>query len=401
VKTVYPTRPCPICEAKTREVLFNQRFEPIPGLMLTDGYDVVVCGECGFVFADKIPPKEVFDRYYSEASKYEFSHQGGQQHAAEVERLAKLAKWIAGKVPTTARLVDAGCATGELLVQLRRQGFTQLTGLDPSHACVEFARSRHGLRVIQGVLGRHEVDELPFEALILSAVLEHIPDLLPFVQQLESWLLPQGLLVVEVPDAERFSNTVNAPFQEFSVEHVNFFSSASLTNLMGKSGFIHLATRQEAVSAGAGLVGCVLTMLFQRVGQSSVPTRETVSEHGIRAYLSACQEWMDHEQQLISELVESQEPVLIWGTGTLCQRLLATTRLSQANISAFIDSNPHYQGKVLAGRRIIAPAELTDYREPVLISSWTFFEEIRAQIRQDLKLNNKIIRIHGSENAGR
>jgi FlaA1/EpsC-like NDP-sugar epimerase len=100
------------------------------------------------------------------------------------------------------------------------------------------------------------------------------------------------------------------------------------------------------------------------------------------------------EQQLIRGLVSTQRPILVWGAGTLCQRLLATTDLSQANIQAFIDSNPHYHGKKLCGRPVLAPSELARYAEPVLISSWAFYEEICAQIRNGLKLDNEIIAIH-------
>ena len=46
-------RPCPVCESLAdREVLHRQRFIEGP---LGDGYDVVVCRNCGTGFADGIP----------------------------------------------------------------------------------------------------------------------------------------------------------------------------------------------------------------------------------------------------------------------------------------------------------------------------------------------------------
>ncbi len=359
-----------------------------------DGYDVVVCRGCGFVFADRMPPKEAFDRYYANASKYEFSHRAGQQQSAEVERLAGLADWIAANVPIAARLLDAGCATGELLVQLRQRGFTSLTGLDPSLRCVEYARRHHGLRMIQGVLGRKPANEPLLDALVLSAVLEHIPDLKPFIEQLLQWLTPCGLLVVEVPDAEHFAEGVNAPFQEFSVEHVNFFSAASLANLLGGFGFSPQATRHQICSVGPGVTGAALTMLFKRGAPLAAPVLESISEAGIRAYLSACQAWADEERQLVQRLVREQTAILVWGTGTICQRLLATAELGRANIQAFIDSNPHYQGKQLAGRTFLAPKDIGSRPEPILITSWMYQKEIEEQIRRALDLGNRIIRLH-------
>ncbi len=359
-----------------------------------DCYDIVACCGCGFVFADQLPPKAAFDHYYARASKYEFSHRGGQQQSAEVERLAELVDWIAANVPGTARLLDAGCATGELLVQLRQRGFTSLTGLDPSPACVEYARRHHGLRMIQGVPGRKPAAEAPFDVLVLSAVLEHIPDLRPFVEQLGRWLTPQGMLIVEVPDAEHFAKGVNAPFQEFSVEHVNFFSKASLANLLGGFGFSPQAARHQVCSVGPGITGATLTMLFKRGTAPAAPVLETISETGVRAYLSSCKAWVDEETQLVQRLVREQTPVLVWGTGTICQRLLATAELGRANIQAFVDSNPHYQGKQLAGRTVLAPKDIGSRPEPILITSWMYQKEIEEQIRRALDLGNRIIRLH-------
>ena len=131
-------------------------------------------------------------------------------------------------------------------------------------------------------------------------------------------------------------------------------------------------------------------MIFQMGGVSTPPRKETVSIEGVRRYLTKCTSWAEHETRVIRDLVASQEPVLVWGTGTLCQRLLATTPFRDANIVAFIDSNPHYQGMELHHRQILAPGELTRFTEPVLITSWAFQAEIENQIRNTMGLTNRL-----------
>jgi len=49
--------------------LFQQRFSVLSTGSLMDGYDVVICQECGFCFADNIPEQAAFDLYYREMSK--------------------------------------------------------------------------------------------------------------------------------------------------------------------------------------------------------------------------------------------------------------------------------------------------------------------------------------------
>ena len=388
-----PLRPCPTCDELERETLFTQRFESVASVSLMRGYDLVACSHCGLVFADHIPPAESFEHYYAEASKYEFSHRDGEQYDAEQERLASLAVRIADLAPASTRLLDIGCSTGELLVALRAHGFSNVAGMDPSEACVRYARAKHGLQMMHQVLGPKPVDTLPFETVVLSAVLEHVPDLHTFVESVSQWLTPDGLLVVEVPDAENFAKTYNAPYQEFSVEHINFFSAPALDNLLGLYGYTRIATFQELCSAGGNLTGSVLTTMYRRNTAPVNPVREHASESGVREYLMESLSKIETERDVIAKLVESQTPIIVWGVGTLCQRLLATTPLRKANILAFVDSNPHYQGSNLVGRPVLAPSALPERTEPILILSWGFFEEIRIQIREDLAMKNDIIRI--------
>jgi SAM-dependent methyltransferase len=363
----------------------------VDGTGLLDGYDVVACSSCGAVFSDHLPPVEHFAKYYASASKYEFSHRGGEQHREEIDRVAGLAAWLSGQIPKDCPILDVGCATGELLLKLRGEGFGDLTGLDPSHDCVQRARSLHGLSMIEGVLGSRREGQLLFGAVILSAVLEHIPDTTTFLEELKGWLAPGGLVVIEVPDLEFFKDSRHAPFQELSVEHVNFFTAASLGNLLGKSGFQPIAKRHfMCPAAPGGLTGAVVTMIGRLDHHQAEPRHEAVSKLSMEQYLAMSRAILANEEKIIEELVASQEPVIVWGTGTLCQRLLAQGKLGKVRIESFVDSNLHYQGKKLATVPIISPSEINS-KSPILITSWGFQDEIIETIRTRLGLQNKLI----------
>ena len=60
----FPARPCPVCRGLQVKLLYRQRFEQLSGVRLLDGYDVVICRDCGAGFADDVPPQAVFDDYY-------------------------------------------------------------------------------------------------------------------------------------------------------------------------------------------------------------------------------------------------------------------------------------------------------------------------------------------------
>lgn len=387
----YPHRKCPVCDHLGAVLLHAQRFQGVVGASLLEGYDIVSCKSCGAVFSDHLPPVERFSEFYASASKYEFSHRGGEQHREEIIRVEGLAKWLASQLPFDTPILDVGCATGELLLKLRQEGFSDITGLDPSHQCVERARNLHGLTMIEGVLGSKKPDHRTYGVVILSAVLEHIAATDLFISDLMGWITNSGHVLIEVPDLEFFDRSKNAPYQEMSVEHVNFFTGQSLKNLMGRYGFIPMAERHfMCPSAPGGLTGAVLTILFQKSDKIVKLVHEGTSKSAMERYLQRCRQLLESEEASIMKLVQSQEPLIVWGTGTLCQRLLAQGQLREANISFFVDSNIHYQGKQLAGLPIISPQEICS-QDAILITSWSFQEEITETIRKKLGLKNRII----------
>jgi len=93
--------------------------------------------------------------------------------------------------------------------------------------------------------------------------------------------------------------------------------------------------------------------------------------------------------------------VIVWGVGTHTRRLLANDVLRHSDISAFIYSNPKYQGQALVGIPVLSPDGLADHREPILISSYSLQEEISAEIRDRLRLSNELILLYNKNNKER
>ena len=85
---------------------------------------------------------------------------------------------------------------------------------------------------------------------------------------------------------------------------------------------------------------------------------------------------------------------MVWGAGAHTLRLLKISALPQAQIVAFVDSNPHYQGEVLSGVPIRAPEWLRGREEMVLISSWVYQDEIARMIREELGCPNELILLY-------
>jgi hypothetical protein len=119
---------------------------------------------------------------------------------------------------------------------------------------------------------------------------------------------------------------------------------------------------------------------------------ETV--RGLERYLAQCAADDERLRERIDGVVDTKRPILVWGVGTHTTRLMATSRLAEADIVAFIESNTRYHGKTLHGRPILPPEALKGHDEPVLISSRVFEREIAEQIRHDLGCSNELILLY-------
>src|SRR6476620_3431290 len=82
----------------------------------------------------------------------------------------------------------------------------------------------------------------------------------------------------------------------------------------------------------------------------SAPEFDRDSAAGLERYLAQCKEADRHLTTAIDALVDSRRPILVWGVGTHTGRLMSTSRLAEADIVAFIESNSRYHGRTLHGR---------------------------------------------------
>jgi SAM-dependent methyltransferase len=396
----FPARPCPVCGCTRSTLLFQQDFEQLSGVRLLDGYRVVICEDCGAGFADDIPPQPVFDRYYRDFSKYDNASGRGDEAPQDAFRFLEIAATIIPFIPASgARILEIGCGSGELLRTLRDRGYGNVLGVDPSPACVQTTQN-HGVPAIVASIATVPPPEHRYGFLILIGVLEHIRDLDCAVEQLSLLLDPNGRIYLEVPDASRYLPGIDAPFQEFSVEHINFFSRCSLTNLMQWRGFRAIAGG-HSVRAQNEVTCPTAFAVFEKSSHPLPIEPDTETATGLRNYIHAGQAEDRRIRDLIRQAVPNDGQMIVWGVGTHTLRLLASGGLDPARISLFVDSSPNYQGQELRGVRVVPPEALRHRPEPILISSRGFQRAIYNQIRNTLQLANPVIRLYDEATEGR
>lgn len=340
-------------------------------------YKVVRCGQCGFHYAQQLPDADTFSAYYQSVSKYDAPESVAPVDRARVDATVR---FLEGRVGKSDRIADLGCGYGALLGGLQAAGWQHLQGLDPAPNAATCALKMFGLRnVYRGIMSEaHAVLDLQSVDLVcIMCVLEHLPQLRQDMTRLLERLRPGCKILLEVPAIECFLQPDCEPFGEFSLEHIQFFDTDSLTNLMQSLGARQLASEllDLPVVASGSMLG-----LFEWGG--SIPDEPIFqqSESGaMQKYIEASQYQLDLALQRIPT-----GPVIVYGAGSHTARLLThLERIPGCEVQGIVDSNPNLEGKRMGRWTVRAPSSI--YQTPevaVLVSSFRSQEEIAAYLRK-------------------
>ncbi|HVV38436.1 MAG TPA: class I SAM-dependent methyltransferase [Acidimicrobiales bacterium] len=169
-----------------------------------------------------------------------------REEAGQVET-ARRALAVAERFVTPGRLADLGCWTGSLLVAARARGW-DVTGVEPSRWASERARAR-GLDVVTADLHDLALPRGVFRLVAMCDVIEHLVDPGAALATVRELLDPQGALLLTLPDAgSRVARVLGRRWWSVLPMHVQYFSRASLTELLRRHGFdVRLVTTHAKV----------------------------------------------------------------------------------------------------------------------------------------------------------
>jgi ubiquinone/menaquinone biosynthesis C-methylase UbiE len=117
-------------------------------------------------------------------------------------RKARFLNAIQAKFPQSADVLDFGCGSGDIALNLSEHGY-RLTGYDLSEAMIaEAERADHTGRVHWLTSGSaiFPFEDATFDVVVASSVFEYLPDVSATLMELARVLRPGGWLIATVPD---------------------------------------------------------------------------------------------------------------------------------------------------------------------------------------------------------
>ncbi len=134
---------------------------------------------------------------------------------------------------TQKTILDIGCGTGDFLLMCKKNGWN-VTGVEPNIKAKKIANKKLSLTNSQALYSElKEINSQKFDVITLWHVLEHVPDLEPYLLKIKAMLKPNGILIVAVPNYKSYDAFYYKQFwAAFDVpRHLWHFSKTAIRKL--------------------------------------------------------------------------------------------------------------------------------------------------------------------------
>jgi 2-polyprenyl-3-methyl-5-hydroxy-6-metoxy-1,4-benzoquinol methylase len=226
------------------------------------------CSACGFSQVRERPDEQALSELYSQSyfnhGKYDGDWSSHKERARRMRCLSRL------KVESGARVLDAGCATGDFMAHGAEQ--FEMWGVDISADAVDQARKRLpdlADHLFSGPLETLSLPEDYFDAIVLWDVVEHLWDPVACLTYLSKVLRQGGVLALSTPNIGAPSARLMGAQWPFMTppEHLGFFDKGTMHTLLERAGF----QCEHWVTSGKWTTADFLVYKIHRINARWVP----------------------------------------------------------------------------------------------------------------------------------
>jgi SAM-dependent methyltransferase len=221
------TLPCDLCGA-----------DEVKLITVSNGFNLVKCRKCGFVYINPRPPQKILRDYYQGYFLEEDEHIDAWKREFRSLYL-EVRNRINKAHKAKGRILDIGCSFGFFLELMRDDGW-DVFGLDYSKFAVDYATNVLKLpNIIWGGMEDGNFTDNYFDVVTMFYVLEHVVDPSETLRLIHQNLKRQGLFINRVPYTKPlipFYRMLGEPGFEAPM-HLSDFSPKTMAMFLEKTGF--------------------------------------------------------------------------------------------------------------------------------------------------------------------
>lgn len=275
------------------------------------------------------------------------------------------------------RLLEIGCGNGLFSKMLSEKGATMIA-FEPSKAAATLARNNN-IEVINDYFSPSKINQ-KFDGFVLRYVLEHIPEPLKFLREINSSLEEGALGLIELPNFQKMLDT--SRYYEFFPEHQFYFTGTSLAYVLSKTGFE--LVKYYTVMNDEYLVAIV---------------KKTSFDEKIDLLNRSVGRINQSLKKMVSEISSQGGKVAFWGASGAGVGIINYAGIKGEEIAYLFDSDENKQGLYTFGVpiKIVSPTILREEKHPdaIIIMSTTYEDEIKNDLLKKYNFQGKIGSIKG------
>lgn len=205
------------------------------------GWKVLKCDGCGLGVLDPRPgPVELtalYDKVYFDGHYAGELTLGSDELARRLKQEDHRLRFF-HRLKKSGRLLDIGCGRGYFLMACHERGY-EVEGIDVSAAAAEHIRNVFQIPVHVGAIETIDAGQGRFDVITMWHSLEHTQDPNASVAAARRWLADDGILVVDVPNAEGYdARHYKSRWAHWDLPfHFYHFTTRSLDTLLDRHGF--------------------------------------------------------------------------------------------------------------------------------------------------------------------
>lgn len=214
---------CPFCKASDLLVVRDPMHTSS-----SHHFSLVKCSTCHLVFQKPLPSDEEISRYYS---RDEFGN--SKYYSLSInEDIHTFDGYfdIIKRYKQSGTILEIGSSVGTLLHVSKRHGFVNQTGVELNDNSIAQCKKNYPDFVIHKSLPTSQ----KFDLIVMSDVIEHLPDPFTYLEKLRSILNDGGIIFIITPD---FDSLVARRTQVKPIEHLYYFTKETLKKSIGKAGY--------------------------------------------------------------------------------------------------------------------------------------------------------------------
>jgi 2-polyprenyl-3-methyl-5-hydroxy-6-metoxy-1,4-benzoquinol methylase len=202
-----------------------------------EAVDLWRCRACGTEFLNPQPTDERLDAIYGNDYYEPWGHESADV-VREMKQLTMAPILDACGLVAGERVLDAGCANGDLVAMAAERGLRAF-GLDLNAAAIDRARSSvPDAQFAVGTLGDRPFPDEAFEAVVMVDFIEHVRRPEHELEEVAQRLTPGGRLVLSTPRVDsRLRRLSGAVWPQYREEHLTYLSLVGVHALLQRTGF--------------------------------------------------------------------------------------------------------------------------------------------------------------------